>query len=164
MLLVTVLVVVGIMLLLVVGVGVVSLPLLLLLLLLMRLLVLLLLFLIFGVAAVVSSPMSASWLWFGATAACFDSLFEVHAHVRMWPITSLVCSLTLTSLPPLRFVWFGPSPPLTLSVLFALPYLQASQALANPVEYPNMFDDLDWALKVSGQWSVALKRPPEAGD
>ncbi|CAN0485473.1 unnamed protein product, partial [Ectocarpus sp. 12 AP-2014] len=26
---------------------------------------------------------------------------------------------------------------------------KASQALANPVEYPNMFDDLDWALKVS---------------
>ncbi|CAN0366398.1 unnamed protein product, partial [Hapterophycus canaliculatus] len=24
---------------------------------------------------------------------------------------------------------------------------KASQALADPVEYPNMFDDLDWALK-----------------
>lgn len=35
--------------------------------------------------------------------------------------------------------------------------LQAAQALADPVEYPNMFDDLPWALKVKGLATTLLR-------
>ena len=37
---------------------------------------------------------------------------------------------------------------------------KASQALADPVEYPNMFDDLDWALKVGCSGSCYVHGVP----